>query len=57
MPRPLRFEYEDAVYHVMNRGRGVSVFSMAKPATKPLLIREGSSSKIWVTYSRILLNA
>ncbi len=22
MPRPLRIEYEDAFYHVMNRGRG-----------------------------------
>ncbi len=22
MPRPLRIEYEDACYHVMNRGRG-----------------------------------
>lgn len=22
MPRPLRFEYEGAFYHVMNRGRG-----------------------------------
>jgi len=22
MPRPLRIEYEDAYYHVMNRGRG-----------------------------------
>lgn len=22
MPRPLRLQYEDAYYHVMNRGRG-----------------------------------
>jgi putative transposase len=22
MPRPLRLQYEDAFYHVMNRGRG-----------------------------------
>jgi hypothetical protein len=25
MPRPLRIEYENAFYHVMNRGRGSDI--------------------------------
>jgi len=35
MVRPLRLEYEDAYYHVMNRGRAVDVYSMTPRITKP----------------------
>ena len=28
MPRPLRIEYENAIYHVMNRGAVASLFFM-----------------------------